>query len=43
MKNGFMLCNVNYSSKVDYALWLLSERESFSITNFVHSLPQGRI
>jgi hypothetical protein len=30
---------VNYSSKVDYAHWLLSERKSCSITNFVHSLP----
>ena len=39
MKYGFRLCGVNYSSNVDYTHWLLSERESFSITNFAHSLP----
>jgi hypothetical protein len=30
---------VNYFSKLDYAHWLLSERESCSTTNFVHSFP----
>jgi len=31
---------VNYSSKVDYTHSLISERESCSVTNFVHSLPE---
>jgi len=40
MKYGFRLCGMNYSSKEDYTHGLLSERESFSVTNFVHSLPE---